>query len=196
MEYWGRQPMILKWMVLNMFMETYIYYFSSLDFLCFRACMHPFAAILISCIYAPHQDMSFQKDGGYMFIQGRPTMIHCSIQSLSPSIHGDGWLVYIHLACMKSMNHNCIKEYVCWWILQIKCMQDKSLESQNYCFLFGAGNRVCPGKELGIVKISMFLHHLVTRYRYSSHDFICMLCIPCTSTEKLIWSCCCVDILM
>ena len=136
------------------------------------------------------------NNGGYMFIQGRPTMIHCSIQSLSPSIHGDGWLVYIHLACMKSMNHNCIKEYVCWWILQIKCMQDKSLESQNYCFLFGAGNRVCPGKELGIVKISMFLHHLVTRYRYSSHDFICMLYIPCTSTEKLIWSCCCVDILM
>ncbi|XP_034699985.1 cytochrome P450 85A1-like [Vitis riparia] len=43
---------------------------------------------------------------------------------------------------------------------------DKSLESQNYCFLFGAGNRVCPGKELGIVKISMFLHHLVTRYRW------------------------------
>ncbi|KAJ9707743.1 hypothetical protein PVL29_000016 [Vitis rotundifolia] len=43
---------------------------------------------------------------------------------------------------------------------------DKGLESQNYCFLFGAGNRVCPGKELGIVKISMFLHHLVTRYRW------------------------------
>ncbi|KAK1552107.1 hypothetical protein Q3G72_010457 [Acer saccharum] len=46
-------------------------------------------------------------------------------------------------------------------------MQDnKSLESHNYCFIFGGGTRLCPGKELGIVKITMFLHYFVTRYRW------------------------------
>ncbi|CAK9142436.1 unnamed protein product [Ilex paraguariensis] len=43
---------------------------------------------------------------------------------------------------------------------------DKSLESHRYCFLFGGGSRLCPGKELGIVTISTFLHYFVTRYRW------------------------------
>ncbi|KAL0003643.1 hypothetical protein SO802_011204 [Lithocarpus litseifolius] len=43
---------------------------------------------------------------------------------------------------------------------------DKSLESHNYCFLFGAGGRLCPGKELGMVKVSTFLHYFVTKYRW------------------------------
>ncbi|GMY27128.1 cytochrome P450 85A1-like [Fagus crenata] len=43
---------------------------------------------------------------------------------------------------------------------------DKSLESQKHCFLFGARGRLCPGKELGIVKVSTFLHYFVTRYRW------------------------------
>ncbi|KAH7840636.1 hypothetical protein Vadar_019517 [Vaccinium darrowii] len=43
---------------------------------------------------------------------------------------------------------------------------DKSLESHNYCFLFGGGTRLCPGKELGIVTIATFLHYFVTRYRW------------------------------
>ncbi|KAK9277140.1 hypothetical protein L1049_006679 [Liquidambar formosana] len=43
---------------------------------------------------------------------------------------------------------------------------DKSLESHNYCFLFGGGSRLCPGKELGIAKISIFLHYFVTKYRW------------------------------
>jgi brassinosteroid-6-oxidase 1 len=43
--------------------------------------------------------------------------------------------------------------------------QDKSLESQNYFFIFGGGSRQCPGKELGIAEISTFLHYFVTRYR-------------------------------
>ncbi|CAD5333435.1 unnamed protein product [Arabidopsis thaliana] len=42
----------------------------------------------------------------------------------------------------------------------------KSLESQNSCFVFGGGTRLCPGKELGIVEISSFLHYFVTRYRW------------------------------
>ncbi|XP_038718356.1 cytochrome P450 85A-like [Tripterygium wilfordii] len=43
---------------------------------------------------------------------------------------------------------------------------DKGLESHNYFFLFGGGSRLCPGKELGIVYISMFLHYFATRYRW------------------------------
>lgn len=48
-------------------------------------------------------------------------------------------------------------------------LQDKSLESHNYCFLFGRGSRLCPGKELGIVIISTFLHYFVTQYRLSTN---------------------------
>ncbi|XP_058070512.1 cytochrome P450 85A-like [Magnolia sinica] len=43
---------------------------------------------------------------------------------------------------------------------------DKSLESQQYFLMFGGGSRLCPGKELGIVEITTFLHYFVTRYRW------------------------------
>ncbi|XP_010528424.1 PREDICTED: cytochrome P450 85A2-like [Tarenaya hassleriana] len=43
---------------------------------------------------------------------------------------------------------------------------DKNLETKNYFLLFGGGIRLCPGKELGIVEISSFLHHFITRYRW------------------------------
>ncbi|KAI4358003.1 hypothetical protein L6164_001912 [Bauhinia variegata] len=42
---------------------------------------------------------------------------------------------------------------------------EKDLESHNHNMLFGRGSRMCAGKELGIVKVSLFLHHFVTRYR-------------------------------
>ncbi|CDP00456.1 unnamed protein product [Coffea canephora] len=45
-------------------------------------------------------------------------------------------------------------------------LQDLSLESHSYFFLFGGGSRLCPGKELGIATISVFLHYFVTRYRW------------------------------
>ncbi|RDY02306.1 Cytochrome P450 85A, partial [Mucuna pruriens] len=43
---------------------------------------------------------------------------------------------------------------------------EKGLESHNHNMLFGAGTRVCPGKEWGMLKISLFLHYFVTRYRW------------------------------
>ncbi|CAN0896209.1 Cytochrome P450 85A1 [Linum grandiflorum] len=43
---------------------------------------------------------------------------------------------------------------------------DKKLESHKYNFMFGAGGRLCPGKELGIVVVSLFLHCFVTQYRW------------------------------
>lgn len=33
---------------------------------------------------------------------------------------------------------------------------------------FGGGSRLCPGYELARVELSVFLHHLVTQFRYSS----------------------------
>lgn len=47
-------------------------------------------------------------------------------------------------------------------------MQDKRLESQQYFLMFGGGSRLCPGKELGIVEITTFIHYFVTRYRYNT----------------------------
>ncbi|KAK9700253.1 hypothetical protein RND81_08G227100 [Saponaria officinalis] len=43
---------------------------------------------------------------------------------------------------------------------------EKSLETRPSFLLFGCGTRLCPGKELGIVEISTFLHYMVTRYRW------------------------------
>ncbi|KAL9231278.1 hypothetical protein vseg_006524 [Gypsophila vaccaria] len=43
---------------------------------------------------------------------------------------------------------------------------EKSLESRPSFLIFGCGTRLCPGKELGIVEISTFLHYMVTRYRW------------------------------
>ncbi|KAL8117273.1 hypothetical protein AgCh_015254 [Apium graveolens] len=42
---------------------------------------------------------------------------------------------------------------------------DKSMDAQNYFFIFGGGTRQCPGKELGVAEISTFLHYFVTNYR-------------------------------
>lgn len=45
---------------------------------------------------------------------------------------------------------------------------DKSLESHNFCFLFGGGPRQCPGKEFGMFLVSSFLHYFATRYRFAA----------------------------
>ncbi|XP_057443589.1 cytochrome P450 85A-like isoform X2 [Lotus japonicus] len=43
---------------------------------------------------------------------------------------------------------------------------EKGMESHSHNMLFGAGVRLCPGKELGLVIISLFIHYFVTRYRW------------------------------
>ncbi|KAG6523867.1 hypothetical protein ZIOFF_013754 [Zingiber officinale] len=45
---------------------------------------------------------------------------------------------------------------------------DQNLEANNLFMQFGLGARVCLGKELGIVEISVFLHYFATMYRYST----------------------------
>ncbi|KAJ3692477.1 hypothetical protein LUZ60_012827 [Juncus effusus] len=43
---------------------------------------------------------------------------------------------------------------------------ESNLESHQYFMSFGGGGRLCPGKELGILEISIFLHYLVTKYSW------------------------------
>ncbi|CAI9102361.1 OLC1v1000621C1 [Oldenlandia corymbosa var. corymbosa] len=74
-----------------------------------------------------------------------------------------GWKIY---AFTREINYDPILypepfEFNPW-----RWLQDKGLESHNYQFLFGGGTRLCPGKELGIVTISMFLHYFVIKYRW------------------------------
>lgn len=61
---------------------------------------------------------------------------------------------------------------IVWW------MQDnEKLESHKYFLLFGGGSRMCPVKELGIVKVSMFLYYFVTKYRsiFRNQNFIVLI---------------------
>ncbi|CAA7399348.1 unnamed protein product [Spirodela intermedia] len=44
--------------------------------------------------------------------------------------------------------------------------KDRSLENHQHFMMFGGGGRLCPGKELGLVQISLFLHYFLTRYRW------------------------------
>ncbi|XP_022861559.1 cytochrome P450 85A-like isoform X2 [Olea europaea var. sylvestris] len=45
-------------------------------------------------------------------------------------------------------------------------LDNKSLEAHKHFLIFGGGGRICPGKELGIVTVSTFLHYFVTTYRW------------------------------
>lgn len=74
----------------------------------------------------------------------------------------EGWRIYVYT---REINYDpCLypdpSSFNPWrWL-------DKSLETQNYFFMFGGGTRHCPGKELGIAEISTFLHYFVTNYRW------------------------------
>ncbi|CAA6662930.1 unnamed protein product [Spirodela intermedia] len=45
-------------------------------------------------------------------------------------------------------------------------IQDRNLEKHQYFMLFGCGGRLCPGKELSMVQLSLFLHHFLIKYRW------------------------------
>ncbi|KAJ9147029.1 hypothetical protein P3X46_029234 [Hevea brasiliensis] len=46
---------------------------------------------------------------------------------------------------------------------------EKTVAAVNNCFTpFGGGQRLCPGLELSRLEISIFLHHLVTTYRWTA----------------------------
>ncbi|KAL8550225.1 hypothetical protein ACS0TY_008883 [Phlomoides rotata] len=74
-----------------------------------------------------------------------------------------GWRIYVYT---REINYDPILYPEPLKFNPWRWMDDKNLESHNYCLLFGRGGRLCPGKELGIVTVSIFLHYFVTTYRW------------------------------
>ncbi|XP_051149270.1 cytochrome P450 85A1-like [Andrographis paniculata] len=75
-----------------------------------------------------------------------------------------GWRIYVYTRELNYDPHlypNPLQFNPSRW-LDRKC----KLEANPYFLLFGGGGRVCPGKDLGIVLISLFLHLFVTTYRW------------------------------
>ncbi|MED6180103.1 Cytochrome P450 85A [Stylosanthes scabra] len=73
-----------------------------------------------------------------------------------------GWKIYVYLREINydpSLYPEPLKFNPWRWL-------EKNLESNNQFLIFGGGIKFCPGKELGIIEISTFLHYLVTRYRW------------------------------
>ncbi|KAJ1400898.1 Cytochrome P450 [Sesbania bispinosa] len=77
-----------------------------------------------------------------------------------------GWRVYVYTRetnCDPSLYPEPFSFKPSRWL-------EKGLESHNHNMLFGGGVRLCPGKELGIVIISLFLHYFVTKYRWDVEE--------------------------
>lgn len=50
----------------------------------------------------------------------------------------------------------------------LKSKKKGVVASSNTFSPFGGGQRLCPGLELARLEISIFLHHLVTSYRWAA----------------------------
>ncbi|KAG2316398.1 hypothetical protein Bca52824_019520 [Brassica carinata] len=61
---------------------------------------------------------------------------------------------------------------------------EKSLESKSYFLLFGGGARLCPGKELGISEVSIFIHYFVTGYKWEEKRGENLVVFPRVSAPK------------
>ncbi|KAJ8760646.1 hypothetical protein K2173_015313 [Erythroxylum novogranatense] len=74
-----------------------------------------------------------------------------------------GWRIYVYT---REINYDLFLYPDPFTFNPWRWLEDKKLESHDYCFLFGGGTRLCPGKELGIVKIAIFLHYFLTKYSW------------------------------
>ncbi|CAM8950472.1 unnamed protein product [Rhodiola kirilowii] len=74
-----------------------------------------------------------------------------------------GWKIYVYT---RELNYDPILYPEPLKFNPWRWMDNKDMETHNYCFLFGGGTRLCPGKESGIISISVFLHYFVTKYRW------------------------------
>ncbi|XP_020213301.1 cytochrome P450 85A isoform X1 [Cajanus cajan] len=74
-----------------------------------------------------------------------------------------GWRVYVYT---RETNFDPVLYQEPFTFNPWRWLQEKGLESHNHNMLFGAGGRVCPGKEWGMLKVSLFIHYFVTRYRW------------------------------
>ncbi|XP_074588962.1 cytochrome P450 85A1-like [Curcuma longa] len=73
-----------------------------------------------------------------------------------------GWRIYVYL---REQNYDPLLypeplKFNPWrWM-------NPNLEANHLFMQFGGGARLCPGKELGIVVVAVFLHHFATMYRW------------------------------
>nr|XP_043617992.1 cytochrome P450 85A1-like [Erigeron canadensis] len=74
-----------------------------------------------------------------------------------------GWKIYVYT---REINYDPCLFPNPYTFNPSRWLQDETLEARNYSFMFGGGTRLCPGKELGIIEISTFLHYFVTNYRW------------------------------
>ncbi|XP_031108697.1 cytochrome P450 85A1-like [Ipomoea triloba] len=82
---------------------------------------------------------------------------------LNGSLIPKAWRIFVYV---RELNYDPIVYPEPYAFNPWRWLEDKNLESHNYYLAFGGGCRLCPGKEWGIVKISIFLHHFVTQYRW------------------------------
>ncbi|CAI8608020.1 unnamed protein product [Vicia faba] len=79
-----------------------------------------------------------------------------------------GWCVFANFRSvhLDEKNYECPYQFNPWrW-------QDKDMNSTNFS-PFGGGQRLCPGIDLARLEASIFLHHLVTQFRwYAEEDTI------------------------
>ncbi|KAL0327115.1 UNVERIFIED_CONTAM: cytochrome [Sesamum angustifolium] len=61
-----------------------------------------------------------------------------------------GWRIYVYL---REINYDPLLYPEPLKFNPWRWLQDEKLEANNYVLLFGGGTRLCPGKELGIVKM-------------------------------------------
>ncbi|KAI4314064.1 hypothetical protein L6164_027006 [Bauhinia variegata] len=73
-----------------------------------------------------------------------------------------GWRVYVYIG---ERNYDPFIYEEPFTFNPWRWLVEKDLESYNH-MIFGGGGRLCPGKELGLAKISLFLHYFVTKYRW------------------------------
>ncbi|KAI3451008.1 hypothetical protein Pfo_007673 [Paulownia fortunei] len=78
-----------------------------------------------------------------------------------------GWCVLASFSSvhMDEMNYENPYEFDPWRWKKIG-----AAVSSNIFTPFGGGQRLCPGLELSRLEISIFLHHLVTTYRWAAED--------------------------
>ncbi|CAI9785304.1 unnamed protein product [Fraxinus pennsylvanica] len=74
-----------------------------------------------------------------------------------------GWRIYVYT---REINYDPFLYPEPYKFNPWRWLDNKSLEGHKYFLIFGGGGRICPGKELGIVTISTFLHYFVTTYRW------------------------------
>ncbi|CAA3014188.1 cytochrome P450 90A1 [Olea europaea subsp. europaea] len=95
-----------------------------------------------------------------------------------------GWKVFASLRAVH-MDHGHFKDARTFnpWRWQANS-GSSNCSSVNVFSPFGGGPRRCPGAELGRVELSVFLHHMVTRFSWELAEQDKLVFFPTTRTQK------------